>query len=83
MEGDIKGCFDNISHQWLLDHVLMDKMILRKWLKSGFLEKQVFYDTISGTPQGGIISPVLATSAAYNSLRRRPPSRTSLTGSTS
>src|SRR5712692_7960611 len=32
----------------------------RKWLKSGYLEKQVFYDTISGTPQGGIISPVLA-----------------------
>jgi RNA-directed DNA polymerase len=32
----------------------MDKTILWKWLKSGFLEKQVFYDTISGTPQGGI-----------------------------
>lgn len=70
MEGDIKGCFDNISHQWLLDHVLMDKMILRKWLKSGFLEKQVFYDTISGTPQGGIISPVLA-SLALDGLERR------------
>jgi RNA-directed DNA polymerase len=60
LEGDIKGCFDNISHQWLLDHVPMNKSILRKWLKSGFLEGQVFYDTISGTPQGGIISPVLA-----------------------
>ena len=60
LEGDIKGCFDNISHQWLLDHVPMDKAILSKWLKSGYLEKQVFYDTISGTPQGGIISPVLA-----------------------
>jgi len=60
LEGDITGCFDNISHQWLLDHVPMDKTILQKWLKSGFLEKQVFYDTISGTPQGGIISPVLA-----------------------
>ena len=60
LEGDIKGCFDNISHQWLLDHVPMDKSILPKWLKSGYLEKQVFYDTISGTPQGGIISPVLA-----------------------
>lgn len=60
LEGDIKGCFDNISHEWLLDHVPMDKRILRKWLKSGYLEKQVFHDTISGTPQGGIISPVLA-----------------------
>jgi RNA-directed DNA polymerase len=35
----------------------MNKSILRKWLKSGFLEGQVFYDTISGTPQGGIITP--------------------------
>ena len=52
--------FDNISHEWLLAHVHMDKAILCKWLKSGYLEKQVFYDTISGTPQGGIISPVLA-----------------------
>jgi hypothetical protein len=38
----------------------MDMSILQKWLKSGYLEKQVFYDTVSGTPQGGIISPVLA-----------------------
>lgn len=60
LEGDIKGCFDNISHEWLLDHVPTNKAILRKWLKSGYLEKQVYYDTISGTPQGGIISPVLA-----------------------
>jgi len=60
LEGDIKGCFDNISHQWLLDHVPMNRSILRKWLTSGFLEGQTFVDTISGTPQGGIISPVLA-----------------------
>jgi RNA-directed DNA polymerase len=60
LEGDIKGCFDNIDHQWLLDHVPMNRSILRKWLKSGFLERQVFFDTISGTPQGGVISPVLA-----------------------
>ena len=48
----------------------MDKTILRKWLKSGFLEKQVFHDTISGTPQGGIISPVLA-NLALDGLERR------------
>ena len=60
LEGDIKGCFDNIDHQWLLNHVPMDKAILRKWLESGFLEKQVFHNTTAGTPQGGIISPVLA-----------------------
>jgi RNA-directed DNA polymerase len=70
LEGDIKGCFDNISHQWLLDHVPMDKTILRKWLKSGYLEKQVLHDTISGTPQGGIISPVLA-NLALDGLEQR------------
>ena len=54
----VEWFFDNISHQWLLDHVPMNKSILRKWLTSGFLEGQVFYDTISGTPQGGIITPL-------------------------
>src|SRR5271157_990795 len=70
LEGDIKGCFDNISHQWLLDNAPLNKAILRKWLKSGYLEKQVFFDTISGTPQGGIISPVLA-NLALDGLERR------------
>ncbi len=56
----VEWFFDNISHQWLLDRVPLGKSILRRWLKSGYLEKQIFYDTISGTPQGGIISPVLA-----------------------
>jgi len=60
LEGDIKACFDKISHDWLLANVPMDKAILRKWLKSGYMEKSVFYDTQDGTPQGGIISPVLA-----------------------
>ena len=35
LEGDIKGCFDHISHEWLLDNVRIDKHILEKWLKSG------------------------------------------------
>src|SRR5580698_5381397 len=70
LEGDIQGCFDNISHRWLLDHVPLDRSILRKWLKSGYLEKQVLYDKISGTPQGGIISPVLA-NLALDGLQRR------------
>ncbi len=60
LEGDIKGCFDNIDHQWLIDHVLMDKVILQKWLKAGYLESSRFHSTEAGTPQGGIISPVLA-----------------------
>lgn len=60
LEGDIKSCYDRISHDWLLAHVPMDKVILRKWLKAGYLEKNVLFATTEGTPQGGIISPVLA-----------------------
>jgi len=48
----------------------MDKAILRKWLKSGYMEKQVLYETEDGTPQGGIISPVLA-NLALDGLERR------------
>ncbi len=60
LEGDIKGCFDNISHEWLLARVPMDKGVLRKWLKAGYFEGTTLFPTESGTPQGGIISPVLA-----------------------
>jgi RNA-directed DNA polymerase len=60
LEGDIKACFDKISHQWLLTNTTMDKEILRKWLKAGYMEKDVFHNTDEGTPQGGIISPTLA-----------------------
>ena len=35
LEGDIKGCFDHISHQWMLEHVPMDRTFLQKWLKAG------------------------------------------------
>ena len=60
LEGDIKGCFDHISHDWLLNNVPMDKEILRKWLKCGFVFKGEVFPTEEGTPQGGIISPTLA-----------------------
>jgi len=60
LEGDIKACFDRISHDWLLSHIPMEREILRKWLNSGYLESQVYYPTEEGTPQGGIASPVLA-----------------------
>ena len=63
LEGDIKGCFDNISHDWLLSHIPMDRRLLKKWLKAGYMERGVFNHTNSGTPQGGIISPVLANMA--------------------
>jgi RNA-directed DNA polymerase len=60
LEGDIKACFDRISHEWLLTHVPMDQQLLRQWLKAGFLEKHAWFATTEGTPQGGIISPALA-----------------------
>lgn len=60
LEGDIRSCFDRISHEWLLAHVPMDTAILRKWLAAGYMEEGVFYGTEDGTPQGGVISPVLA-----------------------
>jgi RNA-directed DNA polymerase len=60
LEGDIKGCFDNISHEWLLTNTLMDRTILQKWLKAGYMENRQLFPTQAGTPQGGIISPTLA-----------------------
>jgi len=63
LEGDIKSCFDKISHDWLLAHVPMDRVILQNWLKSGYMEKCVLHETMDGTPQGGIISPALANCA--------------------
>jgi len=63
LEGDIKSCFDKISHDWLLAHVPIDRVILQKWLKSGYMEKHVLHETTDGTPQGGIISPALANCA--------------------
>lgn len=63
LEGDIKSCFDRISHGWLLTHTPMDTVILRQWLQAGFMEKDVFFATPAGTPQGGICSPALANRA--------------------
>jgi RNA-directed DNA polymerase len=60
LEGDIKGCFDNISHDWILQNIPMDGMVLQRWLRSGYIENQTLFPTKAGTPQGGIISPTLA-----------------------
>lgn len=63
LEADIKGCFDHISHDWLLENIPLPKPILKQWLKSGFIESSAFHDTSEGTPQGGIISPILCNMA--------------------
>lgn len=60
LEGDIKGCFDNIQHKWLLDNIPINKRILQKFLKAGFVFNKKLFPSKSGTPQGGVISPTLA-----------------------
>ena len=60
LEGDIKSCFDEISHAWLLEHIPMDRRTLAQWLRAGFMENKRLFPTTAGTPQGGIASPVLA-----------------------
>jgi len=63
LEGDIKGCFDNIDHTWLLDNIPMDKRVLKQFLKSGFIHNGELFATRSGSPQGGAISSLLANMA--------------------
>jgi RNA-directed DNA polymerase len=59
LEGDIRSCFDRISHAWLEAHVPMNRGLLHKWLCCGYLDNGVRHETTEGTPQGGIISPIL------------------------
>lgn len=63
LEGDIRGCFDNFSHSWFLEHIPMDKAVLRGWLEAGYVDEGSLFETRAGTPQGGIISPVIANMA--------------------
>lgn len=60
LEADIESCFDKIDHKWLLNRTPMDREILKKWLRTGYMEKRRWYPSPAGTPQGGIISPLLA-----------------------
>ena len=66
LEADIKGFFDHVDHEWLmkfLGHVIKDPVFLRyikRFLKAGIMEQGKFSESIEGTPQGGIISPILA-----------------------
>jgi RNA-directed DNA polymerase len=60
LEGDIKGCFDHIDHQWIINHVQIDKQIAKEWLTCGVIFNKILTPTKKGTPQGGIISPTLA-----------------------
>ena len=80
LEGDISGCFDNFCQTWLEQHMPMDRHVLRGWLKAGIIEKGRFFSTTTGTPQGGVISPVLcnlALDGLEQRLRKAFPSRRS------
>lgn len=66
VDADIKGFFDNVDHEWMmkfLNHRINDPSLLRiiaRFLKAGYMEEGKYFDTDRGTPQGGIISPILA-----------------------
>lgn len=63
LDADIKGFFDNINHKWLMDNIFLHsslKKILEQWLKAKIFDAGIYIDPLSGTPQGGIISPTLA-----------------------
>lgn len=66
-EGDFKSCFDTLSHQHILDKLgnFPLKKLIKKWLEAGYVENNVFHNTRTGTPQGGIISPLLANIALH------------------
>lgn len=68
LDADISGCFDNINQQALLDKLNTTprlRQAIKGWLKAGVLEGEVFHTTESGTPQGGVISPLLANVALH------------------
>lgn len=66
LDCDIKGFFDNVNHEWLmkfLEHDIKDKVFLRyikRFLISGYMEDMKYHESDKGTPQGGLISPILA-----------------------
>ncbi|WP_027628829.1 group II intron reverse transcriptase/maturase [Ruminiclostridium cellobioparum] len=66
-EGDFKGCFDNLNHQYIMDCIaeFPAKYAINKWLKAGYVDNNSFCDTNVGTPQGGIVSPLLANIALH------------------
>jgi RNA-directed DNA polymerase len=89
LDADISGCFDNIDHEAMLKRLPVFTTILRRWLKAGVVEFGTYRETEAGTPQGGIISPLLANVAldglerifgAYNAKDRyqRPAVRSSM-----
>lgn len=70
LEADISKCFDKISHEFLMKHTpICHKMVLKQWLKSGVMEQLNYMETDAGTPQGGVISPLLS-NVALNGIEK-------------
>ncbi len=67
LDADIKGAFDHISHDYLLKAIgpVPGKELIKQWLKAGYVEQEMFYATEQGTPQGGVVSPLLANIALH------------------
>lgn len=66
-EGDFAGCFDNLNHDHILEKIqnFPAKEVVRRWLTSRYVDNEVFHPTTSGSPQGGVISPLLANIALH------------------
>src|SRR5215467_386893 len=67
LDADIRGAFDNISHAYLLKTIgpVPGKELIKQWLKAGYVEHGTFHATEQGTPQGGVVSPLLANIALH------------------
>ncbi len=67
LDADIRGAFDNISHAYLLETIgpVPGKELIKQWLKAGYVEHGAFHATEQGTPQGGVVSPLLANIALH------------------
>ena len=73
LEGDIKSCFCKISHKWLESNILMDRNLLKKWLRAGYTDKGSLFQTQEGTIQGGLCKvtykiPIVSNNIPYFTL---------------
>jgi RNA-directed DNA polymerase len=67
LDADIPGAFDHLSHEYLLKTIgrVPGSQLIKQWLKAGYGDENVFHETEAGTPQGGVISPLLANIALH------------------